>query len=92
MAAQPQPPVWINLEYLSAEAYVERSPRPASPRFSGPGAGLTSGSSTPASRPATGGLLRTRPARHGRFDGARLAGAARLGAGRRRTRGQPVLL
>jgi len=25
MAAAPRPPVWINLEYLSAEPYVERS-------------------------------------------------------------------
>ncbi len=30
-------PVWINLEYLSAEAYVERSPRPAVAAAAGPG-------------------------------------------------------
>ena len=33
-----RPPVWINLEYLSAEAYVERSHGLPSPQLSGPGA------------------------------------------------------
>jgi uncharacterized repeat protein (TIGR03837 family) len=52
------PPVWINLEYLSAEAYVERSHRLPSPQLSGPGAGLTKWFFYPGFTPATGGLLR----------------------------------
>ena len=36
-----QKPLWINLEYLSAESYVERCHRLPSPLMSGPGAGLT---------------------------------------------------
>ena len=56
MAARP--PVWINLEYLSAEAYVERSHRLPSPQLSGPGRGLTKWFYYPGFTPATGGLLR----------------------------------
>ena len=56
--AQPQPPpVWINLEYLSAEPYVERSHRLPSPQFSGPGKGLSKWFFYPGFTPATGGLL-----------------------------------
>jgi elongation factor P len=40
MAARRPAPVWINLEYLSAEAYVERSHGLPRRSFSGPGAGL----------------------------------------------------
>ncbi|WP_374562522.1 elongation factor P maturation arginine rhamnosyltransferase EarP [Ideonella sp.] len=58
MAARPRPPVWVNLEYLSAEAYVERSHRLPSPQMSGPGAGLTKWFFYPGFTPATGGLLR----------------------------------
>jgi uncharacterized repeat protein (TIGR03837 family) len=58
MAAQARPPVWINLEYLSAEAYVERSHRLRSPQCSGPGAGLDKWFFYPGFTPATGGLLR----------------------------------
>jgi uncharacterized repeat protein (TIGR03837 family) len=58
MASRALPPVWINLEYLSAEPYVERSHRLPSPRFSGPGAGLTKWFFYPGFTPATGGLLR----------------------------------
>ncbi len=61
MAAQPQPPVWINLEYLSAEAYVERSHGLRSPQFSGPGAGLDKWFFYPGFSPATGGLLQHPP-------------------------------
>lgn len=50
--------VWVNLEYLSAEAYVERSHGLASPQFSGPGAGLTKWFYYPGFTPHTGGLLR----------------------------------
>lgn len=57
MARRQPPPVWINLEYLSAEPYVERSHRLPSPQFSGPGAGLTKWFFYPGFTPATGGLL-----------------------------------
>lgn len=58
MAARPVPPVWINLEYLSAEAYVERSHGLQSPQFSGPGAGLNKWFFYPGFTSRTGGLLR----------------------------------
>jgi uncharacterized repeat protein (TIGR03837 family) len=53
-----RPPAWVNLEYLSAEAYVERSHGLGSPVFSGPGAGLRKRFFYPGFTPATGGLLR----------------------------------
>ena len=53
-----QKPLWINLEYLSAEGYVERCHRLPSPVMSGPGAGLTRWFFYPGFTPATGGLLR----------------------------------
>ena len=70
MAARPKPPLWVNLEYLSAERYVERSHRLPSPRQSGPGAGLTTWFYFPGFTPATGGLLREHDlmARRSRFD------------------------
>jgi len=49
---------WINLEYLSAEPYVERLHGLPSPVFKGPGAGLTKRFFYPGFTPATGGLLR----------------------------------
>lgn len=55
---RPAPPVWINLEYLSAEDYVERSHRLPSPVFSGPGAGLRKWFFYPGFTERTGGLLR----------------------------------
>ncbi|KPF48523.1 hypothetical protein IP87_07380 [beta proteobacterium AAP121] len=58
MARRTTPPLWLNLEYLSAEAYVERSHRLPSPQFSGPGVGLTKWFFYPGFTPATGGLLR----------------------------------
>lgn len=57
-AACPGPRPWINLEYLSAEAYVERMHRLPSPVFRGPGAGLTKHFFYPGFTDATGGLLR----------------------------------
>lgn len=51
-------PVWINLEYLSAEPYVERCHALPSPVFSGPGAGLTRHFFYPGFTAGTGGLLR----------------------------------
>jgi uncharacterized repeat protein (TIGR03837 family) len=58
MAASPAPPVWINLEYLSAEPYVERSHGLPSPLQSGLGRGLTRWFFYPGFTPRTGGLLR----------------------------------
>jgi uncharacterized repeat protein (TIGR03837 family) len=58
MAAAAVPPVWINLEYLSAEAYVERSHGLPSPQSAGPGAGLVKWFFYPGFTRATGGLLR----------------------------------
>jgi len=49
---------WINLEYLSAEAYVERLHGLPSPVFKGPGAGLTKHFFYPGFTASTGGLLR----------------------------------
>lgn len=54
LRALPRPPVWINLEYLSAEDYVERSHGLPSPQ---PG-GLTKWFFFPGFTPRTGGLLR----------------------------------
>ncbi|NDY89784.1 elongation factor P maturation arginine rhamnosyltransferase EarP [Ideonella livida] len=56
--AQGHPPVWINLEYLSAEDYVERSHRLPSPQWRPPAQGLVKWFFYPGFTPATGGLLR----------------------------------
>jgi uncharacterized repeat protein (TIGR03837 family) len=58
MAAAPRAPVWINLEYLSAESFVERCHGLPSPQLSGPGTGLTKWFFYPGFTPATGGLIR----------------------------------
>lgn len=50
-------PIWINLEYLSAESYVERSHLLPSPQLSGPGRGLSKHFFYPGFTPATGGLI-----------------------------------
>jgi uncharacterized repeat protein (TIGR03837 family) len=52
------PAAWINLEYLSAEAYVERSHGLPSPVMSGAGAGLSKHFFYPGFTQQTGGLLR----------------------------------
>jgi uncharacterized repeat protein (TIGR03837 family) len=52
------PPVWINLEYLSAEPYVERMHGLPSPVLHGPAAGRTKRFFYPGFTPRTGGLLR----------------------------------
>lgn len=63
-ALQPEPTgdepqrLWLNLEYLSAEPYVERCHRLASPVMSGPLRGRTKWFFYPGFTPATGGLLR----------------------------------
>lgn len=51
---------WVNLEYLSAEPYVERSHGLPSPVMSGPAAGCVKRFCYPGFTPATGGLLRER--------------------------------
>jgi uncharacterized repeat protein (TIGR03837 family) len=51
-------PVWINLEYLSAEPYVERCHAMPSPVQSGPAAGWIKWFYYPGFTEATGGLLR----------------------------------
>ncbi len=58
MQQSPKAPLWLNLEYLSAEDYVERSHGLPSPVMAGPGAGLTRWFFYPGFTPATGGLLR----------------------------------
>lgn len=57
-AAIARPPVWINLEYLSAEDYVERNHGLQSPQASGPGRGLAKWFFYPGFTDRTGGLLR----------------------------------
>jgi uncharacterized repeat protein (TIGR03837 family) len=53
-------PVWIDLEYLSAEAYAERSHKLASPVQFGPAAGWQKWFFYPGFTPRTGGLLHER--------------------------------
>jgi uncharacterized repeat protein (TIGR03837 family) len=52
------PPRWINLEYLSAEAFVTRAHGLRSPVLAGAGAGLVKHFFYPGLTPGTGGLLR----------------------------------
>ena len=58
LAARPRQPAWFNLEYLSAEAYVERCHGLASPVLAGPATGLTKRFFYPGFTPGTGGLIR----------------------------------
>ena len=51
-------PLWINLEHLSAQAYIERCHGLPSPQQQGPGVGLTKWFYYPGFTPASGGLLR----------------------------------
>lgn len=51
-------PVWINLEYLTAEPQAERNHRLVSPQWAGPGAGLRKHFFYPGFTARTGGLLR----------------------------------
>ena len=61
---------WINLEYLSAEAFAAKSHGLPSPVLTGPAAGLTKHFFYPGFTPGTGGLLREPDllARQARFD------------------------
>lgn len=51
-------PVWINLEYLSAEPYVAKTHGLSSPVMHGPGLGLTRHFFYPGFTASTGGLIR----------------------------------
>jgi uncharacterized repeat protein (TIGR03837 family) len=70
MAAATHPPAWINLEYLSAEGFVERVHMLPSPQTLGPGAGLRKWFFYPGFTQRTGGLLHERDllARQHAFD------------------------
>jgi uncharacterized repeat protein (TIGR03837 family) len=57
MAERTPRPVWINLEYLSAEEYVERSHALRSPQLAGAGRGLDKWFFYPGFTSRTGGLL-----------------------------------
>ncbi len=65
-------PVWINLEYLSAEKFAQRAHGLPSPIQLGPAAGCTRFFFYPGFTPQTGGLLREPdlPPRQGHFDRA----------------------
>ena len=86
-------PAWINLEYLSAEAWVERCHGLPSPVLSGPAQGLVKRFFYPGFTARTGGLLRE-PDLHGPAAPVRPRRLARVARHRvaRRARGQPVLL
>lgn len=58
MARRAVAPVWINLEYLTAQPFAARNHGLASPQLSGPGAGLVKWFFHPGFAPATGGLIR----------------------------------
>jgi uncharacterized repeat protein (TIGR03837 family) len=58
LATPAQTPVWLNLEYLSAESYVERSHKLPSPVMSGPLKGRTKWFFYPGFTAHTGGLIR----------------------------------
>jgi uncharacterized repeat protein (TIGR03837 family) len=58
MAAREPRPTWINLEYLSAEDYVERNHGLLSPQSAGPARGVDKWFFYPGFSSRTGGLLR----------------------------------
>jgi uncharacterized repeat protein (TIGR03837 family) len=60
MATNAVPPVWINLEYLSAESFAERSHGLGSPQWAGPDKGLQKWFFYPGFTARTGGLIRER--------------------------------
>jgi uncharacterized repeat protein (TIGR03837 family) len=72
VSAEGATPVWINLEYLSAEPFVERCHGLPSPVMSGPGAGMTKHFFYPGFSHKTGGLLRepALPSQLAQFDRA----------------------
>jgi uncharacterized repeat protein (TIGR03837 family) len=58
IAAKPQRPAWINLEYLTAESFAQRSHGLPSPVMSGPASGLVKRFFYPGFVRGTGGLIR----------------------------------
>lgn len=76
MRAAVRPPVWINLEYLSAEDYVERSHGLRSPQRDGQNKWFF----YPGFTPRTGGLLRERGLAEARTGFSRLPWLHALGA------------
>lgn len=84
MAAATTPPRWINLEYLSAQMYVERSHGLPSPQGPGPAHGLTKHFFFPGFTTATGGLLRENGLLDARARFDRDAWLAQLATPRRR--------
>lgn len=58
MTQRQPPPLWINLEYLSAEAYVQRCHGLPSPQSGGAGAGLVKWFFYPGFDAGSGGLIR----------------------------------
>ncbi len=58
MAARERPPLWINLEDLSAEPYAEASHGLPSPQLAGPGRGLVKWFWFPGAGARSGGLIR----------------------------------
>ena len=65
-------PAWINLEYLTAESFAQRSHGLPSPVMAGPATGLTKYFFYPGFVQGTGGLIREEdlPGRQARFDRA----------------------
>jgi len=84
MAALATPPLWINLEYLSAEPYVGRCHGLRSPQQSGPAAGLSKWFYYPGFTPDSGGLLREAYALDAGDEGWLAAQGVPLRAGERR--------
>ena len=70
MAARSRAPVWINLDYLTAQDFAQRCHGLPSPQFVGAGTGLTKWFFQPGFVPGTGGLIRERnlESRQSRFD------------------------
>ncbi|MFO1332324.1 MAG: elongation factor P maturation arginine rhamnosyltransferase EarP [Rubrivivax sp.] len=58
MTARAATPLWVNLEYLSAEPYVKRSHGLRSPQLAGAGRGLDKWFFYPGFEAGTGGLIR----------------------------------
>ena len=58
MAMRATAPVWINLEYLTAQGYARQQHGLRSPQWTGPGAGLKKWFFHPGFVPGTGGLIR----------------------------------
>ena len=83
MARRAPAPVWINLEYLSAEAYAQRSHGLPSPQLSGPGTGLTKWFFYPGFSAGTGGLIREADLGQQQHDFDAAAWLALIGCARR---------